>query len=293
MNKKSNYFALLGSSGFIARKHVSVIKSLKKKLILAYDDYNNSGYLDSQFPDCYFSKNEKEFFQLVKKKKISYVVICTPNYLHFSQIKKSLLNGANVICEKPTVLHIEDLEKLIKVENQTKKKCFSLFQLRYNKDISNLKPKLVKFKKDINIVKLNYVTYRGSWYENSWKNNPKLSGGLIMNIGVHFVDILTLLFGELVKISFSTKTLKTLKGSMFFKNSRVNFLLSIEKRFLFKIDKPIRDIYLNSYKINLTERFTNLHTKCYNEILAGKGIPLSKLLPTFKNLKKIQHEINK
>ena len=42
MNKRLIKFAILGSSGFIARRHVSVIKSLKQELILAYDTFNNS-----------------------------------------------------------------------------------------------------------------------------------------------------------------------------------------------------------------------------------------------------------
>ena len=49
-------FAILGSSGFIARRHVSVIKSLKQELLLAYDTFNNSGYLDSIFQNVIFPK---------------------------------------------------------------------------------------------------------------------------------------------------------------------------------------------------------------------------------------------
>ena len=201
-------FAILGSSGFIARRHVSVIKSLKQELLLAYDTFNNSGYLDSYFPKCYFSKNINEFFSLVKKKKISYVIICTPNYLHFQHIKKSLLNGADAICEKPTVLNARELNKIIEIEKKTNKKCYSLFQLRYNKDLTKIKSNYLKSQGKKNILNLNYITYRGSWYDASWKNNSKLSGGLIMNIGIHFVDILTYLFGNLDTVSLMKKTKK-------------------------------------------------------------------------------------
>ncbi len=293
MNKRLIKFAILGSSGFIARRHVSVVKSLKQELILAYDTFNNSGYLDAYFSKCYFSKNIKEFFSLVKKKKISYVIICTPNYLHFQHIKKSLLNGANVICEKPTVLNIVELKKIIEIEKKTNKKCYSLFQLRYNKDLMRIKFNYLKSQNKKNTLNLNYITYRGSWYDASWKNNPKLSGGLIMNIGIHFVDILTYLFGNLDTIYLSKKTKKTLKGKMYFGNTIVNFLLSIEKKYLKKINQPIRQIVLNNSNINLTKKFQNLHKKCYQEILANKGILIKNLIPTFNNLKTIQNEIKK
>ena len=286
-------FAILGSSGFIARRHVSVIKSLKQELLLAYDTFNNSGYLDSYFPKCYFSKNLKEFFSLVKKKKISYVIICTPNYLHFQHIKKSLLNGADAICEKPTVLNLRELKKITEIEKKTNKKCYSLFQLRYNKDLMKIKFNYLKSQGKKNILNLHYITYRGSWYDASWKNNSKLSGGLIMNIGIHFVDILSYLFGNLDTISLTKKTKKTLKGKMYFENTTVNFLLSIEKKYLKKINQPIRKIVLNNYNINLTKKFQNLHKKCYEEILAKKGISIKSLVPTFNNLKTIQDEIKK
>ncbi len=292
MTKNSKNFALLGSSGYIGRKHVATIKNLKKKLILAHDPYNNSGYLDSFFPECDFAKSEKDFFSLVKKKKITYVVVCTPNYLHFSHIKKSLINGANVICEKPTVMSIRQLKKINKLEKKYKKKCYSIFQLRYNSNIIGLKLNIRKLKKFSNIL-LNYITYRGKWYEASWKNNLKYSGGLIMNIGVHFVDILTFLFGKINKINLDIANKKTLKGTMHFYNAKIKFLLSIEKKFLKNTNKPIRKIQFNNSNIDLTNKFTDLHAKCYKEILLGRGILTENLILTYENLKLIQNEIKK
>ena len=292
MTKNRKYFALLGSSGYIGRKHVATIKNLKKKLILAYDPHNNSGYLDSFFPKCDFAQSEKDFFSLVKKKKISYVVVCTPNYLHFPHIKKSLINGANVICEKPTVMSIRQLKDINKLEKKFKKKCYSIFQLRYNSNIISLKSKTIKLNKFSNIL-LKYITYRGKWYEESWKSNLKYSGGLIMNIGVHFVDILSFLFGKLNKINLDLINPKTLKGTMFFYNAKIKFLLSIEKKFLKNINKPTRIILFNNSNIDLTSKFTDLHTKCYREILSGRGILTENLIVTYDNLKLIQNEIKK
>ncbi len=292
MNYFGKNFALLGSSGYIAKKHVMVINNLNKKLLLAYDPHNNSGYLDSFFPKCDFAKNESSFFSSIKKKRIAYVVICSPNYLHFSHIKKSLIKGANVICEKPTVLSFKQLKIIEKLEKKYKRKCYSIFQLRYNVNIVNLNSKIKKLKK-ISNIDLKYVTYRGKWYDASWKSNPKHSGGLIMNIGVHFVDILTFLFGRIDKIKFQLKNKKTLKGKMYFSNAKVNFLLSIEKKYLKKVNKPIRKILINNSNINLTTKFTDLHTKCYKEILSGRGIVTENLLLSYKNLNIIQNEINK
>ena len=80
---------------------------------------------------------------------------------------------------------------------------------------------------------------------------------------------------------------------MYFENTIVNFLLSIEKKIFKKINQPIRQIVLNNSNINLTKKFQNLHKKCYEEILAKRGISIKNLVPTFNNLKTIQSEIKK
>jgi len=44
-------------------------------------------------------------------------------------------------------------------------------------------------------IVLSYITRRGAWYHSSWKGSEEKSGGLVMNIGVHFFDMLIWLFG--------------------------------------------------------------------------------------------------
>ena len=45
-------------------------------------------------------------------------------------------------------------------------------------------------------IDLTYITSRGLWYYTSWKGEEKKSGGIATNIGVHFFDMLTWIFGE-------------------------------------------------------------------------------------------------
>ena len=55
------------------------------------------------------------------------MVICSPSYLHFNHIKRSLLSGSNVIVEKPPVIKFEDYKKILKLEKKTKKNAFVYF----------------------------------------------------------------------------------------------------------------------------------------------------------------------
>ena len=54
---------------------------------------------------------------------IDYVAVCSPNHLHFSHCATAMRMGADVICEKPLVLHPRDLEKLEKIQADTNSLC--------------------------------------------------------------------------------------------------------------------------------------------------------------------------
>ena len=289
--KKKIKFALIGCAGFIAKKHVSVVKKINGDLILALDKHDNVGYLDTYFPQCIFLKRENIFFKKVKEMKIDYVIICSPNYLHYKHIVSSLKSNSNVICEKPTVLNIADLKKIQKLEINTNKKCYSLFQLRYNTSLIKLKNKIKKFgetNKQLS-VEINYNTPRGNWYQSSWKSSSRLSGGLIYNIGVHFFDMISWFFGESIYNSIYISDKDIIKGKTTFNKAIVKWKLST--KFKKKINNSSFDRYIkfDSKKINFTKKFNDLHLKAYKNIIKGKGIKTMHIVTTFENLEKLKN----
>ena len=288
--KRKKKFALIGCAGFIAKKHVSIIKKINGELILALDKHDNVGYLDAYFPECIFLKRENIFFKKIKEMKLDYVVICSPNYLHFKHINLSLKSNSNVICEKPTVLNITDLKKIQKLEKKTNKKCYSLFQLRYNTNLINLKNKIKKLgkkNKPLNI-EISYNTPRGNWYQSSWKSNKKLSGGLIYNIGVHFFDMISWFFGKSIINIIHINDKDIVKGETTFNKAIVKWKLST--KFKKKINNSSFDRYIkfNSKTINFTKNFNDLHFRAYKNIIIGKGIKTMDILTTFRNLEKLK-----
>mgnify|MGYP001211471956 CR=1 FL=1 len=288
--KRKKKFALIGCAGFIAKKHVSIIKKINGELILALDKHDNVGYLDTYFPECIFLKRENIFFKKIKEMKLDYVVICSPNYLHYKHINLSLKSNSNVICEKPTVLNITDLKKIQKLEAKTNKRCYSLFQLRYNTNLINLKNKIKKLGKKNKPLKIeiSYNTPRGNWYQSSWKSNKKLSGGLIYNIGVHFFDMISWFFGKSISNIIHINDKDIVKGETTFNKAIVKWKLSTE--FKKKINNSSFDRYIkfNSKTINFTKNFNDLHFKAYKNIIIGKGIKTMDILTTFRNLEKLK-----
>ncbi len=275
-------FVMIGASGFIAPKHFDAIRKTNNNLIAAYDISETAGKIDSYFKNCKYFFNFQEFKRYLKfiKKRINidYLVICTPNYLHYKYIEFGLKNKLNVICEKPLVLNYRDLLKIETLEKKFKKNVYCIMQLRLNGKLIKLKNKIHStIKKNPNKVfkvKINYITYRGDWFLKSWKGDMFKSGGLTTNIGIHLFDLLCWFFGkyESFKVNLSNSTEN--KGFLSFKNAKVEWLISISSKYLKNVKKGSyakRELILDDKKIELSDNFTNLHIKSYSEILKKRG----------------------
>lgn len=128
---------------------------------------------------------------------MDYLSVCSPNYLHDAHIRFGLRMGADVICEKPLVLNPWNIDALKEMELETGQKVNTILQLRVHPKVIELRTKLLSevFSKK-HQVDLIYITSRGKWYHSSWKGDISKSGGIATNIGVHFYDLLSWLFGE-------------------------------------------------------------------------------------------------
>ena len=196
-------FALIGASGYIAPRHMKAIKETNNTIIAALDNFDSVGVIDSFFPKTAFFTEFERFdrhiskLQFDKNISLDYVSICTPNYLHDAHIRFGLRQNADVICEKPLVLNPWNIDELQKMEKQTGKKVWNILQLRVHPSIIALKEKIENGPKDkVYEIDLTYLTSRGNWYYTSWKGDFNKSGGIATNIGVHFYDMLSWIFGK-------------------------------------------------------------------------------------------------
>jgi UDP-N-acetyl-2-amino-2-deoxyglucuronate dehydrogenase len=272
-------FAIIGVGGYIAPRHLEAIKQAGHNLVAAYDPKDSVGILDRYFPDCQFFTDFERFESFVESVKLDYVSICSPNYLHSSHIKFALRNGANAICEKPLVLHESEVDELALYETKYGRKVYTVLQLRVHDAILKLKEKVEASKKSTHEVDLTYLTSRGNWYFESWKGDEKKSGGLSTNIGVHFFDMLTWIFGTMKRVEIIEKTPSMEKGFVELEKARVNWMLSVDKALLpqdaVKSGKTtFRSIKIDGEEFEFSEGFTELHNRVYQEILAGKGYGL-------------------
>lgn len=279
-------FALIGASGYIAPRHMKAIKETNNNLIAALDKFDSVGIIDSYFPNADFFTEFERFDRHISKLKyekntnLDYVSICSPNYLHDSHIRFALRQSADAICEKPLVLNPWNLDALSKIEEETGKKVFNILQLRLHPSIIALKNKIEKSKNDkVYDIDLTYLTSRGNWYYTSWKGNKEKSGGIATNIGIHFFDMLSWIFGKAKTNQVHLNTHDRSAGYLEFEKARVRWFLSINyntipKEVKDKGQRTYRSITINGEELEFSGGFTNLHTTSYSEILKGKGFGL-------------------
>jgi len=283
MSSNNNNFALIGAAGYIAPRHMMAIKETNSVLVAAMDPMDSVGILDSYFPDTDFFIEPERFdrhldkLRRSKNSKVDYVSICSPNYLHDAHIRMALRNDASAICEKPLVLNPWNLDGLEEIEKETGKKVYNILQLRYHKAIIELKKQIESLPKDrIHDIDLTYITSRGNWYHYSWKGNISKSGGIVTNIGIHFFDMLSWIFGD--ALTSIVHVLKPNKASGFLqlKNANVRWYLSVDKNDLplhvINNNQPTyRSITVDNKEIEFSGGFTDLHTESYRNIINNNG----------------------
>lgn len=278
-------FALIGAAGYIAVRHMKAIQETNNNLIAALDKNDSVGIMDSYFPNADFFTEYERFDRHVDKlsrsdKKIDFVSICTPNYLHDSHIRFALKRDAQVICEKPLVLNPWNVDALSEVEKETGNKINNILQLRLHPSLIELKQKIAQGPKDkIYDIDLTYITSRGHWYFTSWKGDLIKSGGIATNIGIHFFDMLSWIFGDVQKNIVHVSEPKRAAGYLELNQARVRWYLSVDFEAIpdeikAKGQRTFRSITVEGEEIEFSGGFTDLHTLSYIEIMKGNGFGL-------------------
>jgi UDP-N-acetyl-2-amino-2-deoxyglucuronate dehydrogenase len=179
------------------------------------------------------------------------------------------------------VLNTWNIDALQEIENETGRKIYTILQLRLHPKIAELREKIRNGPKGkVYDIDLSYITSRGNWYYISWKGDIQKSGGVATNIGIHFFDMLTWIFGDTTRNIVHISQPNKAAGFLELENARVRWFLSIDSN---DLPEPVRQsgkrtfrsISVECEEIEFSEGFGELHTTSYKEILAGNGFGLS------------------
>ena len=276
---------MIGIAGYIAERHVRAIRDTGNNLVASLDPFDSVGFIDSYFPDADFFIEFERFDRHIAKlnrmgTKVDYVSICSPNYLHDSHIRFALRNEADAICEKPVVLNPWNIDALLDYEHEMGKKVWNILQLRQHPSIKALREQIQGGPAgQMYDIDLSYITSRGNWYHYSWKGNVEKSGGIATNIGVHFFDMLTWIFGNVKLNMVHFLEHNRAAGFLELEKARVRWFLSIDYNDIpaeirQNGQRTYRSITLDGKEIEFSGGFTDLHTLSYEKILEGTGFGL-------------------
>jgi UDP-N-acetyl-2-amino-2-deoxyglucuronate dehydrogenase len=299
-------FAITGVAGYIAPRHLQAIKETGNRLVAAMDPHDAVGILDRYFFDVPYFREFERFDRHIEKlrrgveeDRIHYVSICSPNYLHDAHIRFALRVGADAICEKPLVLNPWNCDALAELEQEHKKRVHTVLQLRVHPACIALREKMLREPRTRkHEVNLTYLTSRGMWYLYSWKGNEAQSGGLATNIGVHFFDLLMWIFGKVEGCEVDQAEPRRIGGKLELERAKVNWSLSIAREDLpaecrEKGQTTFRSITVDGQEVEFSEGFTGLHTKVYEEIMAGRGYGIEAARPAIELVYNIRQAAKK
>jgi UDP-N-acetyl-2-amino-2-deoxyglucuronate dehydrogenase len=285
-------FALVGAAGFVAERHLKAIREVGGSLAAAVDPRDSVGVIDRYFPEADFFTEIERFDRFLEKRRrggaarpVDYISICSPNYLHDAHARLALRVGANAICEKPLVINPWNLDQLAELEREYERRVYTVLQLRLHPVVQRLRAEAaVAGSHDI---VLTYVTRRGKWYHQSWKGSEEKSGGLAMNIGIHFFDVLLWLYGPVRRYELHLADPSRMAGLLELRSATVRWFLSIDAG---DLPQPVRDrggfahraVTVDGRDLDLSDGFTDLHTEVYRDVLGGGGFGVEDSRPSIE-----------
>ncbi len=288
-------FAIIGVAGYVAPRHLKAIRDTGNRLVAAVDPSDSVGLLDQHAFDVRFFTEIERFDRHLEKlrrgpevDRVHYVSICSPNYLHDAHCRLALRVHANAICEKPLVINPWNLDALHEIETEYNGKINTVLQLRLHPVLMDLRKTLQESNPSgQHDVILTYVTARGAWYHTSWKGDLEKSGGVATNIGIHLFDLLLWLFGKAGEVVVHHSDPERMSGFLDLEFARVRWYLSINPSDLPFPATPggkstYRSISIDGQEVEFTEGFTDLHTRLYQETLAGRGFDIEDARPSIE-----------
>ena len=301
MSNSQKNFAITGVAGFVAARHLKAIADTGSRLVAAADPHDAVGVLDRYGFDVRFFTEFERFDRHLEKLKrgpesdhVHYVSICSPNYLHDAHMRLALRVGADALCEKPLVINPWNLDGLQELEQETGKRVYTVLQLRLHPALAAFRERIQADPGKRHVVQLAYITARGRWYDVSWKGVEERSGGIVTNIGIHFFDLLAWLFGPLQSADVHLREPKRGAGTLALANADVHWYLSAESTDLPFTPEPgtrttFRSITVDGEQLEFSEGFTDLHTRVYEEVLAGRGFGIEDARPSIELSHRIRH----
>ena len=210
--------AVIGA-GLQAARRVPAILKRGDELMVIVAAHEESA---RRVADAYGCEYAAGWEDVVERKDIDAVLVCTPPNMHRSISMAAMRSGKHVLCEKPLALDSKEAQEMIAlaVRNTVVLKCG--FNHRYHPSLREIKRLITNDELgEIYYLTASYGIEARSGYANEWKANPKfVSGGELMDHGIHLLDLSRWFMGDFSEIFAVTRNYH-IKGMPFEDNAFV------------------------------------------------------------------------
>jgi len=199
-------FGIVGCGG-IARWHANAIQSIDGAALSAVCDADaaRAAAWGKEYGVPWFARLE-DMLPLADA-----VCVCTPSGLHARQAEQALLAGRHALVEKPLAITPASLERVLAAQRKSGKLLCAVAQLRFSPGVLEARRLIEEGALGkLLLADLSMKYWREpSYYEGSaWRGTWAMDGGgALMNQGIHGVDLLRFLCGEIAAICACKNTL--------------------------------------------------------------------------------------
>lgn len=197
----SRIYTVAVVGGGIGRSHIveGYVPNADKFKVLAICDLDPAR-MNALADEFSVERRTTNFDDLLTMDDLDIIDICTPPMVHYPMLKAALAAGKHIICEKPLVGSLAEIDEIMALEAKARSKLMPVFQYRFGNGIQQAKAII-----DAGLAGKPYVgTVETLWrreadyYAIPWRGKWKSElGGTLMTHAIHPHDIFTYLMGDL------------------------------------------------------------------------------------------------
>ncbi|HJR26032.1 MAG TPA: Gfo/Idh/MocA family oxidoreductase [Acidimicrobiales bacterium] len=143
------------------------------------------------------------FDELLARDDVDVVHVCTPPALHLEQSLAALAAGKHVVCEKPVVASLADVDLLLEAEAASTARMMPVFQYRFGNGLQQVKALVdagVAGPASTSSVEVAWRR-RADYYAAPWRGRWATElGGVLLSQAIHALDMLTYVAGPPVRV---------------------------------------------------------------------------------------------
>ena len=188
---------IIGCGHILVRHTESIVQNPKDFELVALCDINEE-VLNNALKENKNVEGFADYKDMLKKMKgkMDFVVIATPNHLHYEMAMESLRNGYDILIEKPIAFEASKVQEIQDEADKLGREAYCVLQVRYNPTVKMMEKVLEEgLLGDIRSVCFIQRWQRPVGYFKDWRGDIDQGGRSLYEYGIHYLDVVQKLFG--------------------------------------------------------------------------------------------------